>query len=316
MTKHELDSLDVRTLRILLMLLTERSVSRAAQKLDMSQPAMSHILNRLRRTLDDPLLLRSNNGMVCTERAVEIAAKTQELLKGFDDLVAQRAPFDPRTSKRRFVIAAATYTEHVLLPILIRRIHEQAPHITVEVRPPRYGHAHEQLENGEVDLRVAWGQGPPPLSLRSISLFHDRIVCLTDPVFRKTRGPLSIAAYLAAPHVRAQGTERTTTGKVVDSAVAQFGTSLCIALLVQNYLSIPKMIAHTDFVATLPERFAIELAAHTPLEISDPPLKLPKVRVMAFWHERSQSDPAHKWLRRLAVEASRDLDSARDILPE
>lgn len=308
MNSQDIESIDVRLLRMLLVLLSEKNVSRAAQKLDMSQPAMSHVLNRLRRIFDDPILLRSHNGMVCTDRAREIEPRVRELLDSFERLVAYEESFDPARSKRVFVIAAAVYTEYVLLPGLVRRVREQAPSVKIEVKPPNYGHAHEELESGEADIRLAWGQGPAPLSLRSILLFQDRIVCVSDRRRKEKGGPLSIAEYLAASHIRAQGAERTTTGKVVDSAVAQYGTTLSIALTVQNHLCIPRMVEGTDVVATLPRRLALQTAANASLEITEPPLRLPRVRMMGYWHERSHTDPGHRWFRSLVVAASRELD--------
>ncbi|AZG11124.1 LysR family transcriptional regulator [Pigmentiphaga sp. H8] len=311
MDNPALENVDVRLLRILLVLLSERSVSRSAQKLDMSQPAMSHVLNRLRRLFADPLLTRSRNGMIHTQRAKEIEPMVRDLLERFDRLMAHEEKFDPATSRRRFVVTSAPYTEHVLLPGLVRRVREHAPGVRMELKPPHYGHAHEQLESGEVDLRLAWGQGPPPLSLRSVLLFHDRIVCVSDKRRNGKGGPLSIAEYLAASHIRAQGAERTTTGKAVDSAVAQYGTTLSIALLVQDYLSVPRMVEGTDFVVTIPQRLARDVVAHAShLEITEPPLRLPRVRMMGYWHERSHTDPAHRWFRSLAIAASRDLGPA------
>jgi len=310
MDSRVLENVDVRLLRTLLVLLSEKSVSRSAQKLDMSQPAMSHVLNRLRRLFGDPLLLRSRNGMVCTDRAKEIEPLVREILAKFEQLTAPEEEFDPATSRRRFVVTAAAYTEHVLLPGFVRRVRKQAPGIRIEIRPPHYGHAHEQLEGGEIDLRLAWAQGPPPLSLRSVLLFHDRIVCVSDRRRNGRGGPLTVAEYLAASHIRPQGSERTTTGQAVDGAVAQYGTTLSIAVMTQDYLSVLRMVEGTDFVATLPQRLARDVVANASLEITEPPLRLPRVRMMGYWHERSHTDPAHRWLRGLVVAASRELGPA------
>src|SRR5690606_12946288 len=121
------------------------------------------------------------------------------------------------------------------------------------------GHAYEQLDAGGTDIRITWGYSPSPLSLRSMHLFYDRIVCVTDPKHRDSSGPLTLAEYLSAHHIRAQGADRTTTGKAVDHVIAKLGKSLPVNVVIQNYLSIPKVICDTGLVATVPERVALEL---------------------------------------------------------
>ncbi len=311
MKRVELENVDVRTLRLLLLLLTEQSVSRAAIRMDLSQPAMSHALNRLRRIFNDPLLIRSPTGMVRTGRGDELVSATRDVLGRLEHLLTHEARFDPATTRRHFVLTSAPYTEFVLLPRVVRRIRREAPGLTLEVRAPAYGHAHETLERGEVDIRLAWGQGSTPQSLRSLPLFTDRIVCVLDRSVRERRRPPSLTHYLGAPHIRTQGVDRTTTGQVVDSAVARHGSTLIIAVQVQNYLTMPAMIVDTDLIATVPRRIAEALVTDTTLEIAPPPLRLPQLRMSAYWHERRQHDPAHRWLRQVIVEEAQRLPVAK-----
>ncbi len=303
----DIDRLDVRLLRMLVLLLGERSVSRAAQKADMGQPAMSRVLGRLRTLFGDPLLIRGPGGMVCSERGSELAEGAREILAGLDRLVTHRSAFDAGQARRTFVVTAAHYSEHVLVPGIVRRMREQAPQARLEVRPPPYGHSFEGLERGEIDMHLAWGQGPAAASLRSVTLFTDRIVCVSDRPARARRRAMTADRYLSAAHVRVQASERTTTGTVVDRAVAQQGGALAIAMLVQGYNAIPAVIQATDLVATLPARLAKDLVAGTSLEIAPVPLRLPAVRVVGYWHERSQNDAGHRWFRNVVIAASQDL---------
>jgi DNA-binding transcriptional LysR family regulator len=304
----EIDRIDVRSLRTLLLLLTERSVSRAAQKVDVSQPAMSHTLARLRTLFSDPLLIRGPGGMVCSERGAELAAGARDILDRFDRLVSQERTFDPSESRRVFVVTAAAYSEHVLISAVADRMRHEAPSTRLEVRPPPYGHAYGELEAGRADLHVAWAQGPAASSLRSVALFTDRVVCILSRRSRRQRQrPLTLREYLEAPHVRAQSAERTTTGSVVDAAVAKHRRSLNIAMHVQGFTALARAVEGTDLIATIPRRAAEDLVAGRELGIHAVPLRLPTVRVVGYWHERSQHDEGHRWFRDLLISVGRSL---------
>lgn len=299
----------MRLLRIFLVLMAEKNVSNAAVRLDISQPAASHALARLRELFKDPLLLRSRGGMVASDRAAQFEAGVRSLVQAYDALLTDVQPFDPTRSDQTFVLSAPEYAERLLLPSLVRLLRAQAPKVRVEVRAPDRDRALDLLENGQVDLRIAWLPKPPP-TLRSMQLFQDRIVCIADPDHPTIRGKLSLEDYLAATHARPLGTGRTTTGRTIDEAVERLGKKLNLAFLVQNFLTIPFMMRGTDIIATLPMRLARILQEQHDLQILEPPMRLPKVSYAAYWHERSQKDPAHRWLRGMLQQAARELDSA------
>jgi DNA-binding transcriptional LysR family regulator len=232
-----------------------------------------------------------------------------------DRLVTQETVFEPASTRRGVSISAVQYSESILIPGVAKRMRHEAPGARLEIRIPSYGHTLDALERGEIDIRIAWGQGKAPSSLRSVPLFTDRIVCVTDRPHEHRASPLTTREYLSASHLRVQGAERTTTGQVVDSAVSQHGTSLNIAMLLQSYIAIPDAIAGTDLIATMPFRIAHGLATHTSLEITPVPLRLPAVRMMGYWHERSHADPGHRWLRGLLIASGREL-LPKSILPD
>jgi DNA-binding transcriptional LysR family regulator len=306
MPKPQLDNVEVRLLRTFLVLMSERSVSRAAERLGVSQPATSHALARLRTLFGDPLLLRSRQGMVATDRGGEIERIVRGLLDDYDKLVGRPDAFDPAVSKRTFVLTAPEYAEHLLMPPIFARLRAEAPNIRILVRTPDAERVYELLERGEVDLRIAWLRSAPA-SLRSMPLFQDRIVCIADRNHPTVRGSLTMAQYLALPHVRPFGTGRTTTGRIIDEAVERHGGQLELSFMVQSFMTIPRTIAGTDIIATLPMALAVGFGAQHPLQVLEPPLHLPRVRYAAYWHERSQKDVGHRWFRGIVANAARSL---------
>lgn len=298
-----MDHLDIRLLRIFMTLMSEMSVTRAAIKLGVSQSALSQSLARLRVIFNDPLLLRSRGRMVPTDRAVELSHLVRDMFGYYDAILESPHAFDPVDSKRRFVVTAPEYAEHMLMPALMERLRQEAPGIRVEVRAPQPDRAVEQLESGEVDLRIAWLLSPAS-SLRSVQLFQDRVVCLARKPHPSVRGRLDLNQFLSLPHVRPLGTGRSTTTQILDEAVAREGLKIERPILVQNFLTVPLIVSRTDMLATLPKRLAETFIQQHRLQICDIPLRLPRVRYAAYWHERQQKDPGHRWLRELLVQTS------------
>ena len=301
-----MDNIDIRLLRAFLVLMAEKNVSVAAERMGISQPAASHALARLRELFQDPLLLRSRAGMVPSDRAAAFEAGVRSLVEGYDEMLAKARPFDPATSEQTFVISAPEYAERLLMPGLARRLRREGPRIRLEIRAPDRDRGQELLESGRIDLRIAWLQKPPQ-SARSMQLFQDRIVCIADPDHPTVRGRITLEQYLTAPQARPLGNGRTSTGRVIDEAVERLGRQLDLVFQVQNFLTIPSMMAGNDLIATMPLRLARALQAQHPLQILEPPLRLPRVRYAAYWHERSQKDPGHRWLRGLLMETAREL---------
>lgn len=294
---------ELRLMRVFLAVMAERSVSKAAVRVGISQPAASHALARLRRLFGDPLLLRSNHSLSPTDRALDLEKQARRLVDDYDRMVAPVAPFDPAVSVRTFVLTAPELGERMIVPGLFRRIRAEAPNIRVEVRAPNPERSFEMLEAGEIDLRIAWLTRPMP-SLRSMQLFQDRIVCIADARHPSVRGPMTIEQFLTLPHIRLLGAPNATTMRVVDEAVASYGRKLERSFLVQNFMSIPPTLVGADVIATLPLSQAQVFATQYSLQILEPPLRLPRMRYGAYWHERSQRDDGHRWLRRLVRAAA------------
>lgn len=288
-------TVDIRQLRVLVTLMAEANVSRASDRLGVSQPSLSQTLARLRTAFGDPLLIRSGRGMVPTDRAREIERSARTLLADYDRLVAPPDPFDPASSARRFVLTAPEYAEHLLMPSLLARLRADAPGVRIEVRAPHPERAVELLESGEVDVRIAWLLSPPG-TLRSMTLFQDRLVCLASRPHARGRGALLLAEFLRSAHVRAHSTARPTSARVLDDALERVGAKID-TFLVQNFLTIPSILAGTDMLATLPARLAETFTAQHSLQVLELPVRVPRIRYAAYWHERSHRDAGHRWLR-------------------
>jgi len=303
------DSIDIRLLRALPVLLRERSVSRAAEALRLSQPATSHLLARLRRLLNDDLLLRSRHGMVPTERALELEKGVLALLDHYELLVQPVEVFRPAEAQRTFNLSSPESAERVLIPPLLRRLRREAPNVRIIVHAPKPERMLELLERGDLDLRIAWLVSAPETSLRSVRLLDDRLVCVTDKANSSVGAQLTLEKYLSAPQIRTFGYSQTVTGRAIDKAVMEQGRELPPPQVVHNFVTMMQSLIGTDLIATVPRMLADESNIEHRLRIMEAPLPFPSVRYAAYWHERRHADAGHCWLRNLLVEVGRDLEA-------
>jgi DNA-binding transcriptional LysR family regulator len=287
---------DLNQLRVLDALLTERSVTRAARRLGLTQPAVSHALARLRLRFGDPLLVRAGRGLALTARAEALALRLRAAIQGLDALLADRPSFDPATARRTFRLTTADYGELAVLPSVMPRLMQQAPGVDLWVQRPMED---EFAAVEQVDLAVIVPRGQDaPSSLRSRALLRERFVC----VMRRGHplaGGMTVEQFAAASH--AFVAPRGSPGGVVDDALGRLGLRRRVALALPHFLVIPHIIATTDLIVTLAERVAVAFA-HLPIEITAPPLELPGFTVAMMWHERLDADPGHRWLRSLIAE--------------
>ena len=295
-------NIDRTLLRCFDALVTERSVSRAAERVGVSQPTMSNALARLRVVFGDPLLLRARGMMTPTNRALELVEPVRSAISNIDGILARSRTFDPATSHARFVLTAPEYVEYTLVPRLVQALENVAPNIALDVRSVNPAKALEWLESGELDLRVGWVRDPPS-SLRSKLLFRDRFVCLARHGHPKVRGRLGLQQYLTLPHVRARTSPRSDFWRVLDEA-GDGRRRTRVAHVVQDFMVIPRVVAATDLIAVVPERFAHTAADRNVLQVLRSPLRLPPICIAAYWHERSQREPAHRWFRKILTEVA------------
>lgn len=301
-----LKNLDIHLLRCFAALMDERSVSRAAERMHVSQPAMSHALARLRRHFDDPLLLRAQKEMVPTRCALTVRESVGRILLETENLFLRAVVFKPEVSRMKFVVTAPEFVEHVLTPKLLHRLQREAPGITLEIRVPDPERAAEWLEKGEIDFRLGWLRTPPPM-LRSKLLFRDGFVCLARKGHPQIRGSITQEQYFSLPHVRSRFVRNSTSGRVIDEVVAAHGRKLNVAVLMQNVFSVFHVVAHSDLIATVPSRLVQDVSSQLPIQLLEPPVTIPDLRINLFWHERTHQEASHRWFRQLLADVVKTL---------
>jgi DNA-binding transcriptional LysR family regulator len=296
---HEvnLSAVDLNLLVALRALLTERSVTAAAQRLGLSQPATSHALSRLRDLFADPLLVRVGRGLVLSPRAEALRGQVDRALDEVSSLLATPPTFDPKTSTRTFSIATSDYGQFVLLPPLLARLAKEAPGVDLWIRDMSSAPMEEWFQDGGVDVGVAPVRAAARRArgLRVERLFSEGFVCLVRKGHPKVKKGLTVSDFAELPH--AFVAPRGTRGGVVDEALKKRGKARRIALAVPHFLVAPHAVARSDLIVTLAERVARFFAEHLPLRVLPPPLPLPTFAVSLIWHERVGSDPGHAWLR-------------------
>jgi DNA-binding transcriptional LysR family regulator len=290
-------NLDVKQLRVLQLLLAERSVSRVATLLRQSQPAISATLKRLREVFGDPLLVRSGQAMVLTERAEEVRVTIDQLLDDLQHLIQPDEAFDPFEARRQIRIAAANCFEIFLIPRLLQAFRTQAPHAALEFTAPAHQAdiAHE-LESGQLDAVI--GNYPvPPQNLRYMALMRSDIACVVaadHPLVQ--RGSVTLEEYLTLDHI-SPTTRRQFALSPIDGILAGMQLSRHIAVTVPEYSLVEQLLPGSDLVFTTGRPYADHMARHGTLKVLDAPPELGSMEFYLLWHERSQFSKYHHWLR-------------------
>jgi DNA-binding transcriptional LysR family regulator len=274
-------------------LLAERNVSRAAQRLHLSQPAASALLARLRDLFDDPLLLRSARGMLPTPRALELLGPVRKVLDEIGAIVQPRAAFDAASAVHTFTLSASDYVEYALLPKLVDYLEHKAPGVLLEVRPLDLQSVGEQMESGEVDLCVTGLQNAMP-GLHARPLYQERVVSVVRRDHPGVGERLTLDRFCSLEHIQVLVRGSGLSARI-DAALAALGRKRHARLAVPHFLLVPEMVARSDMISTLPERLARGYAKK--LRIFEPPLDIEGFTVGEIWHERNQRDPAQQWLR-------------------
>jgi DNA-binding transcriptional LysR family regulator len=287
-----MQSADLNLLGPLNALLEERHVSRAADRLRMSQPAMSRALQRLRATIGDELLVRGPGGYQLTPRAEQIQAELQHALPRLEHVFSGEA-FDPATAARAFRVAGTDYTVSVLSGALLSQIFEQSPGSTL--RFERWHHAvFSDAEHGLIDLLIHGGAAPPPL--RSSVLFEEGYACLVasqHPLAQ--RSGVSVDDYLQCSHVIVDVIDGRQGH--VDRTLETLGTPRRATVTVPYHAAAAAAVPGTSLMATLPARFAIRHAKPGLTAVIPAPDQIGTMNYAMSWHPRLDNDAAHRWLR-------------------
>lgn len=292
-------NLNLNLLLVLDELNREQNVTRAAERLGLTQSAVSNALAQLRQALADPLFVRARRGMVPTARALALAGPVRQALAIVEGALEGTGVFDPAQSSRSFVIAASDYTEYVVLPPLLRRLEREAPGVRLELRAWGHHEVPATLETGELDLMLGYYDALPA-GHHEQPLFEEEYVCIVRKRHPSVRRRLTLKRYLALSHVLV--TQRPGSVGSVDVALGRLGLTRTVGARVSHFLMVPHLVAQTDMVAALSRRIAEPAARSLGLVMHTPPLALPKSTVGQVWHERTESDTAHRWLRQVVSE--------------
>lgn len=290
---NDLRRIDLNLLVILDALLGEQHVTRAAERLHLSQPAVSHALARLRDLLGDPLLVRAGSGLVPTARALELAAPLAETLAQVQSLLAPNT-FDPASARRTFRLAMSDYGAAIILPGLIRTLRKEAPGIDLQISHASREGMVEGLLNGDIDL--AAGVLPElPGELRSSPLFEERYVCLLDRQSLPEDGQLDLPTYLSRPHVllemRGSGTPE------IERTLTALRERRRVAISLPHWSVAPRLISGTDLILTVASRALNEVDDES-LIVVPPPFEIAPFTFVSAWHKRRGGDQALNWLNR------------------
>ncbi len=296
--------LDLNLLVALDAILTERSVTRAASKLCLTQPAVSGSLARLREYFEDPLIVQVGRQMELTPLAQALGVSIRAIMLQIDNAIATDPKFDATVNKRHFIIAATDYVIEVLLLGLLRDLSRSAPGLTFEFRQFSAQSAQE-LQAGEVDLVIG-----PEIDVRSehphVPVFEDTYVvvaCRDNPI---VSSGMTFDEYMGLGHVVFRG-ERQGQPWLERWFVKQYGDSRRIEVSVPSFLLLPSFLTGTNRIATLQARLAHKLAGSAPLKVVEAPLQLPRLVEVLQWNAQRDVDPALSWLREQVIAAAAEL---------
>ncbi|SIO70449.1 DNA-binding transcriptional regulator, LysR family [Burkholderia sp. GAS332] len=297
----DLRDIDLNLLVSLDALLAESNVTRAAERLHLTQPAVSTQLARLRQIFGDPLLLpaETGRGMTRTARALELMAPLHAALKNLEAVVRHQPAFDPLSDTRRFVIAAHDNATVVLGMRLMERLPTSAgPGVRVAFVIGDQPTAASRLESGEIDLLLGSDRMIPP-SMKARKLYDEHFVFVQRKGHPRGTAPLDLDAYCALDHVLVSTSGGSFHG-FMDEHLDELGRERRVALSVQHFTLVPELLSKTDYVSTLPSRFAARYVDQ--LDIFALPFDARGFTLYAAWHPRNQADPALVWLRETLAE--------------
>ncbi|MFS2004192.1 LysR family transcriptional regulator [Duganella sp. CT11-25] len=289
---NNLRRLDLNLLVTLDVLLSEHNVTRAAQRLNFSQPSVSVHLAKLRDIFGDPLLLPGPRGMRPTARGEELRAPLRDALEALGRAVSPASPFDPLQARQTWRVAASDYGESTILLPALASLRTAAPDTrlaVLELAPARIA---QQSEQGQIDLAFHTTDGAPE-GLRRRPLFEERYALTGRAGHPRLKRRPTLAQFCALEHVVVSPDGGGFRG-ITDDTLAEAGLTRRVALSVPHFLFVISALAGSDMVAMLPERL---VRGNGALRMVEPPLAVPGYEMAMLWHERSHRDPAHQWLR-------------------
>jgi len=294
MREVNLLSVDLNLLMVFDAVMAEGSVSRAAERLHITQPAVSHSLRRLRQLLGDRLFLRTPGRMQPTSYAEAIAPRVRAVLREIQSIFNPSQIFDPAASQDHFSVGMTDYIASVTLPRLAQRLREQAPGVRLTALPAFSRGCIELIERGTIDMYVGAPLPDPPSFVNSAALAHEGQLCIGRRGHPAFAGGLDMEAFLAHPHLHISPWGEKG---VVDKALEQKGAKRRIAMTIGEFLVAPAIVEESDMLAVLPRSLARMQAGRHAIELAELPFDISETSVTLTWHRRFDGDPALHWLR-------------------
>ncbi|WP_395333043.1 LysR family transcriptional regulator [Novosphingobium sp. BL-8H] len=295
---------DLNLLPIFVALMEERNVTRAAERLGMTQPAMSNALSRLRAMLQDQLFIRERYGIQPTPVALELAPGIADALARLDDAILGQQDFDPATAERQFTIAPNGYVEFALVPAIVARLAEVAPGIKLRLTP----YSNDLVETGVVSGMTAMVLGritDPADNLVVQHLMDEGLECVVRSGHPEIGDAITRDQFERLRHVNVMPPGRIRAG--LHQALASQDLRRAVALSVTNFFAVAEMVAVTDYCTTLPHLICRRLRHDPRLKVLAAPVDLGTFPVEMGWHVRYRHDPAHRWLRGLVADVVRGI---------
>lgn len=303
MIPMHIGALHLNQLRLVDALARNGNLGEAAEQIGLTQSAASHALARLRKELQDPIFIRTSEGMRPTPYGMRVAASVRDALHSLRAGMDKHSEFVPGTSRRTFNVIMSDVSQMLYLPGLLARLSAEAPGVTLRVRAVPAKAPHLILESGEVDLAV--GTFTRLIAgCRQKRLYRERYVCVVrrdHPLFEHG---MTAVAFCSVLHALVD--PKGYVHERLDRWLAQQKIPRTAKLYVPYFLSLPLVIARSDLLAIMASRVAQTYAEMVPLKIMPPPTKLPAYDTKLFWHERFHRDPANRWLRGLYIDLFSD----------
>ncbi|MCP4756490.1 MAG: LysR family transcriptional regulator [Proteobacteria bacterium] len=292
-----LKNIDLNLLLVFDCIYREESLTLAGERLGRTQSAVSHALERLRSVFDDPLFVRTSKKMRPTSRAQELALPIQRALETIQEVLVPPERFSPEKLERTFSLSMSDYCEMVILPSLMESLWQRAPNVRIEVLSPATSDAQQGLETGTFDLII--GNKDVSSGIYQQKLFEDEFVCMVNENHSEIQDEITLENYLKYPHVLFS--PRGKGDRLVAECLKKQNLKRKVSLQVPHILVIPRVLKNTPYIVTLPRKLANALDL-TALQLLKPPIDLPKLPIMQYWHETMHHDPTHVWLRRMIQE--------------
>jgi DNA-binding transcriptional LysR family regulator len=295
--------LDLNLMRVFDAIFQTRSVTVAASNLHLTQPAVSKQLNRLRELLEDPLFVRTNDGMAPTPRAEALAGPVRQALSEVRNAIELQLGFDPRSADRTFRIFTSDLGQMLFLPKLLDLISREAPAVNIHtVQVPAQRMRGVALESGDVDLAVGYFEEFEG-SIHQQVLFEEHYVGIVRASHPTIRGTISFEQFLQTPHLVYQpsGGGHGSQENVVDEAFCAAGVERRVAVRVAHTMGVTSIVSSTDLLVVVPHRLAQACAELVEVTVLDLPIEIPKFNIAQYWHARFHTDPGNRWLRSVFV---------------